>query len=234
MNFAWERLGDGVHRCRVPFLDVTVGLVQGSSATLLIDTGTTLAEARAIQADVASFTGRSVSYIILTHNHFDHILGSSAFLDAAVYCAPEVATTMSAYTELLRSDAIRHGANADEVDAAIAALRTPGHRVRQAVVDLGDRMVSISHPGRGHTGHDLIVIVPDRSRTVVFCGDLVEESGDPVVDSNSDVAAWPITLDHVLEAGGPDAVLVPGHGAVVGAAFVRRQQSWLRGYAAGR
>jgi hypothetical protein len=28
-----------------------------------------------------------------------------------------------------------------------------------AFVDLGERTVSISHPGRGHTGHDLIAVV---------------------------------------------------------------------------
>ena len=177
MNFAWEPLGDGVTRCRLPFLDVTVGVVQGSGGTLLIDTGTTLTEAQAIDQDVRYLTRRSVTHIVLTHNHFDHILGSSAFAGAAVYCAPEVAAT------------ITRAEHADEVDQAIAALRTPEHQVRDAVVDLGDRLVSINHPGRGHTDHDLIVSVADRTRTIVFCGDLVEESGDPVVDSKSDVAA---------------------------------------------
>ena len=75
MNFAWERLCDGVHRCRLPFLDVTVGLVHGRTGTLLIDTGTTLTDADAIKADVREITGSTVSHIVLTHNHFDHILG---------------------------------------------------------------------------------------------------------------------------------------------------------------
>jgi glyoxylase-like metal-dependent hydrolase (beta-lactamase superfamily II) len=64
---------------------------------------------------------------------------------------------------------------------------------------------------------------------VVFCGDLVEESGDPCADADSDPAAWPATLDRVLAAGGEDAVFVPGHGAVVGADFIRGQRDWLRG-----
>jgi len=57
------------------------------------------------------------------------------------------------------------------------------------VADLGGRTVSITHPGRGHTRHNLIVSMTDRIRTAVFCGDLVEESDDPVADANSDVAA---------------------------------------------
>ena len=81
-------------------------------------------------------SGRSpaatVSHIVLTHNHFDHILGSSAFVGASVYCAPEVAATIANQTEHLRADAVRHGGAPDEVARAIAALRPPEHEVRQA------------------------------------------------------------------------------------------------------
>jgi glyoxylase-like metal-dependent hydrolase (beta-lactamase superfamily II) len=62
---------------------------------------------------------------------------------------------------------------------------------------------------------------------VVFCGNLVEESGDPCIEFNSDLKAWPATLARILPAGGEHAVYVPGHGSVVGATFVRQQQDWL-------
>jgi glyoxylase-like metal-dependent hydrolase (beta-lactamase superfamily II) len=62
---------------------------------------------------------------------------------------------------------------------------------------------------------------------VVFSGDLIEESGDPAIDADSDLAAWPATLDRLLAVGGPDANYVPGHGSVVDAEFVRRQRDWL-------
>jgi glyoxylase-like metal-dependent hydrolase (beta-lactamase superfamily II) len=68
----------------------------------------------------------------------------------------------------------------------------------------------------------------DGGRVVVFTGDLIEESGDPAIDVDSDVAAWPATLDRLLAVGGPDAIYVPGHGSVVNAEFVRRQRDWLR------
>jgi glyoxylase-like metal-dependent hydrolase (beta-lactamase superfamily II) len=228
VNFAWERLGDGVHRCRLSFLDVTVGLVHGATGTLLIDTGTTLTEANAVKADIAEIAGSSVSHIVLTHNYFDHILGSSAFAGAAVYCAPEVAATIADRTEHLRADAVRYGADPEEVADAVSSLRAPQNAVHRADLDLGGRSVAISHPGPGHTRHDLIVVVTDAEAPVVFCGDLIEESGDPAFDEQSDLEAWPATLDRVLDTGGPDAAFVPGHGAVVDAGFVRRQQEWLR------
>ncbi|WKG00746.1 MBL fold metallo-hydrolase [Mycolicibacterium sp. HK-90] len=227
MNYDWEPLGPGVWRTRLPFLDVTVGLVGGSSCAMLIDSGTTSTEARGIEADVATLTGHRVEHIALTHNHFDHILGASWFRGAEICCAPEVAVTLSSGRARLRADAIRHGADAAEVDRAIAAMSVPAHPVSCGDIDLGGRTLAIRHPGRGHTTHDLIVTVPTEP-TVVFCGDLVEQSGDPVIDADSDLESWPATLEAVLAAGGDDAVFVPGHGAVVDAAFVRRQQRWLR------
>jgi hypothetical protein len=45
MNQTWEALAAGVYRCRLAFLDVTVGLILGREGVLLIDSGTTFDEA---------------------------------------------------------------------------------------------------------------------------------------------------------------------------------------------
>ncbi|MDR3657515.1 MAG: MBL fold metallo-hydrolase [Mycobacterium sp.] len=232
MNQNWESLATGVYRCRLAFLDVTVGLILGRDGVLLIDSGTTLDEARSIDADVRCFDHRGVSHLVLTHNHFDHILGSAVFAGAAaVYAMPAVADTMEHRTDYLREHALEYGAAEADIDAVIAAVCLPQHLVSRASIDLGDRTIEIEHPGVGHTDHDLIVRVPplrETDPTVVFCGDLVEESGDPSMDPGSDVTQWPVTLDRVLTVGGPDAVYVPGHGAVVDANYVRCQRQWLR------
>jgi glyoxylase-like metal-dependent hydrolase (beta-lactamase superfamily II) len=203
--------------------------VQGRTGALLVDTGTTLVEAQAIDADVQQIAGRGVTHVVLTHKHFDHVLGSGVFTEAQIYCAPEVFDYLAKATDQLRDDALRYGADVNEVDRAIAALRPPRHATDSAVVDLGNRQVTITHLGRGHTTSDLVVAVPGDGggRVVVFSGDLIEESGDPAIDADSDVAAWPATLDRLLAVGGPDAIYVPGHGSVVDAEFVRRQRDWL-------
>jgi glyoxylase-like metal-dependent hydrolase (beta-lactamase superfamily II) len=236
VHYAWEQLTRGVHRCRLPFCDVTVGLVRGRAGALLVDTGTTHAEAAAIDADVRRLAGCPITHIVLTHKHFDHVLGSSLFAEADIYCAPEVVEYMSSAADEIRDDALRHGADAAEIDRAIAALRPPQHGIYDAAIDLGDRRVTIAHPGRGHTTSDLVVVAPgsddDDSRVVVFTGDLVEESADPSIDGDSDVTAWPGTLDRLLAIGGREAIYVPGHGKIVDAEFVRRQRDWLREQAA--
>jgi len=228
MHYHWEPLSDGVHRCRLPFLDVTVGVVQGSSGILLIDSGTTLLEASRIAEDVAVITGGAVTHLVLTHHHFDHVLGSAGFPGAVSYAPPAVGAALMTRIGEVRAHALEYGADTEAVDRAIAAVRAPDHEVMTVDLDLGDRTVHVEHPGPGHTDHDLVVVVPGE-HAVVFCGDLVEESADPAVDAGSDVRAWPHTLDRVLALGGPDGIYVPGHGAVVDAAFVRRQRDWLSG-----
>ncbi|NEC28836.1 MBL fold metallo-hydrolase, partial [Streptomyces sp. SID8111] len=62
---------------------------------------------------------------------------------------------------------------------------------------------------------------------VVLCGDLVEESGAPQAGPDAVPSRWPAALDRLLALGGADARYVPGHGAVVDAAFVRAQRDAL-------
>ncbi|MFC8670580.1 MBL fold metallo-hydrolase [Streptomyces sp. NPDC057199] len=65
------------------------------------------------------------------------------------------------------------------------------------------------------------------SPEVVFCGDLVEESGEPQAGPDAVPSRWPAALDRLLGLGGEDAVYVPGHGAAVDATFVRAQRDAL-------
>jgi glyoxylase-like metal-dependent hydrolase (beta-lactamase superfamily II) len=86
--------------------------------------------------------------------------------------------------------------------------------------------VLLANMGPAHSGHDLAVLVPGTPE-VVFCGDLVEESGEPQAGRDAVPSRWPAALDRLLELGGEDAVYVPGHGAAVNAEFVRAQRAAL-------
>ncbi|MYV56199.1 MBL fold metallo-hydrolase, partial [Streptomyces sp. SID3212] len=110
------------------------------------------------------------------------------------------------------------------------ALVLPGHAVSgELTLDLGGARVLLANVGPGHTAHDLALLVPagDGSPPVLFCGDLVEESGEPQAGPDAITARWPASLDRLLALGGEDALYVPGHGAMVDAGFVRAQRDAL-------
>ena len=78
----------------------------------------------------------------------------------------------------------------DEYDRV--SLVPPDHLVvERQELDLGDHGVQLAHLGRGHTGNDLVVVVPDSG--VVFAGDLIEESAPPAYGDDCYPMDWPAT-----------------------------------------
>ncbi|MFJ3229807.1 MBL fold metallo-hydrolase [Streptomyces sp. NPDC086787] len=227
-ELGWERLAAGVGRYRLPGWDCTAGLVLGEGAALVVDAGSGLAEGARLRAWARELAGGGVTHLALTHPHFDHVFGAAAFADAEVYGAVGVDAVFTYERAELRRDAVRHGLPAPDADEAADALAVPRHLVSgEWTLDLGGgRQALLANVGPGHTAHDLAVLVPGEQE-VVFCGDLVEESGDPQAGPDAVPSRWPAALDRLLALGGEDALYVPGHGAVVDAAFVRRQRDEL-------
>ncbi|MEE1774306.1 MBL fold metallo-hydrolase [Streptomyces sp. JV185] len=227
-EFGWERLGHGVGRRRLPGWDATVALVAGTDGVLLYDTGSSLREGAEVRTQAQALLGRRVTHIALSHPHFDHVLGTAAFSGAEVYGAVGLAELLEREAAELHTSAVRHGVAEHDAAEAVDALVAPHHQVcGEWTLDLGGgREVVLADVGPAHSGHDLVAVVPG-SPAIVLCGDLVEESGEPQAGRDAFPARWPAALDRVLALGGEDAVYVPGHGAVVDAAFVRDQREQL-------
>ncbi|MEC4014798.1 MBL fold metallo-hydrolase [Streptomyces sp. H27-D2] len=227
----WEQLAPGVARRRLPHWDATVGAVSGATGALVVDTGATLAEGAGIRQQVRRLFGHPATHVALTHAHFDHVLGTAAFAGVQVYGATGLDVLLAGARDETRASAVRHGMPADEAAEAADLLVSPQHTVHgEHLLDLGGRRVLLANIGPGHSGHDLVVLVPPESAgavPVVFCGDLVEESGEPQAGPDAVPSRWPAALDRLLALGGEDALYVPGHGAVVDARFVRAQREEL-------
>jgi glyoxylase-like metal-dependent hydrolase (beta-lactamase superfamily II) len=199
----------------------------------MVDAGSSLGEGARLRTEARRLLGGArVTHLALTHPHFDHVFGAAAFAGVEVFGAVGVDGVLSRDGDALRADAVHHGLPpADATEAADLLVRPRHHVSGEWTLDLGgDVQVLLANVGPGHTGHDLAVLVPgttDGAPGVVFCGDLVEESGEPQAGPDAIPARWPAALDRLLDLGGEDALYVPGHGAVVNAAFVRAQRDAL-------
>jgi glyoxylase-like metal-dependent hydrolase (beta-lactamase superfamily II) len=219
---------------RYEWFDVNVTLIRGSAGLLVVDTHGSAVAAGEVIEDVRALGAGEVVAVVNTHEHFDHTFGNGVFL-AQYGAVPVHAHEVAAENTVAAGERIKavygepdniEDPHREEVQATeiVPADTTFSSAV---ALDLGDRMVELVHPGRGHTGGDLVVRVPDAD--VLLAGDLVEESslrqGTPGFGADCFPMDWPLTLDIVLGLLTSGSVVVPGHGAPVDRDFVETQRN---------
>src|SRR5260370_27316838 len=77
-KFKFEKIADGVYYATGGFGSNNVVIVNDDDV-LLVDTGTSPANARAFVADVKMLSNKPVRYVVNTHWHYDHTDGNSIF-----------------------------------------------------------------------------------------------------------------------------------------------------------
>lgn len=216
---------------RFEFLDVNVGLVAGSRGLLVVDTHASEVAARRVVEHVESLGAGDVVAVVNSHAHFDHTFGNVVFSerydDPPILAHEEAAAALPAGGAVTQQEAAADATDPRHADVAATRILVPTETFSSArVIDLGDRLVEVIHPGRGHTAGDAVVRVDDAD--LLFAGDLVEESavrsGVPGYGPDCFPMEWPATLDLLISMLTPDSIVVPGHGLPVGRAFVEEQR----------
>ncbi|MDA3626767.1 MBL fold metallo-hydrolase [Saccharopolyspora sp. WRP15-2] len=223
---SWREVGQGVFVRRYAELDLSIGLVVGAECALVIDTRGDHVQGSELAAAVREITALPWQ-VAITHAHFDHCFGTSAFLPAPVWAHERCPRFLAATADQQRAEWVAHyrGEGSDDIADALAESTPtqPDHLVSErADLDLGGRTAQLRHLGPGHTDHDLVIAVPDAG--VVFAGDLVEQ-GAPPDFGDAHPERWPAAADGILALS--PATVVPGHGDPVGPDFVRTQRAEL-------
>ena len=219
---AWRKLATGVYLATAEPESVNIGLVVGSESALLVDTGSSPAQGRAIRESLSSVTDRPLAAVVVTHWHHDHSFGLAAFAGIP---------TIGHESARARLGSSQAAAEAIRLGVATAELAAPEKQIVVATaVDVGRRRVEIAHLGRGHTDGDLVVVVPDAN--LLFAGDLIESGGPPSFGPDSVPAEWAATLDGLIGLMTEGTLAVPGHGKPVGREFVFEQRGRIAARAA--
>jgi cyclase len=214
-------LGDGIYAWLLHGGETGVanaGVVVEDDGITVIDTLMVRSQWEPFAAAVAEL-GPAVRRTILTHAHIDHVGGTKAFPNSAIYGSP---VTSDALDQAMPIDGYKKFMPAfdDEFDD-LAELGT------RAVTHLVDGAAQLTPrievlPASGHTAGDLLVLVADTD--VCFAGDLCFFGVTPLA-FQGDPAQWADVLDAVVELAD---VIVPGHGPIGGEAEVRDLQGYLR------
>lgn len=214
----WVELADGVLVRRYAELDLSVGLVIGDRGCLVVDTRSDPAQGAELHAAIREVTRLPCS-VVLTHAHFDHCLGTAAFLPAPVWAHPRCRDDLARGGAAQHAEALAWGC----AHRALVRPVVPDHLIaKQAEVELGGRQVLLTYAGRGHTDHDIAVWSPDTG--VLFAGDLIEQGADPDF-TDAYPLEWPATVSALLTL--DPQIVVPGHGDPVDATFVGAQRDEL-------
>jgi glyoxylase-like metal-dependent hydrolase (beta-lactamase superfamily II) len=221
---SWQELRPGIYRAVAEPESVNLGLVVGTEAALLVDTGSSPEQGRAIRESVSTVTDRPLVAVVVTHWHYDHAFGLAAFAGLDSVGHESVAGRLASPEA---------AAEATRLGVAPEALVPPGRELVVATAfDLGDQRVEVAHLGRGHTDGDLLVVVPGPD--VVFAGDLIESAGAPSFGPDSVPDEWAGTLDGLVGLMTERTIAVPGHGDPVNREFVFNQRGEVAAQAAGQ
>lgn len=199
-----------------------IGFVVGDEAVAVIDAGGSASVARDLLAAVRETTDLPVRWLILTHMHPDHVLGTPVFVEAGA--------TVLGHAKLARALAARRDYYLD-ANAALLGQDFTGSGVPSEMepvrgrreIDLGNRILVLAAHPTAHTDNDLTVL--DRATGTLFLGDLLFMGHLPALDGS--IVGW---LDVIEALRRRDAArVVPGHGpvAVAWPVAADRMQAYL-------
>lgn len=208
-----------------------IGIIGGTDAVLVVDTGLGPENASSVLAFARDYAKGRRLYVTTTHFHPEHALGTHVFAGEATYLvnqaqAADLAHKGAGYLTMFRG-------LGDSVARRLEGAEVPTPDVvygQSHELDLGGRVVRLQAVGRAHSKGDQVVTVPDAD--VLFTGDLAETGQFaifpwfPPHDTDVSGLGW-IQVMERLVASGPGTV-VPGHGETGGTQVLTDVLDYLR------
>jgi glyoxylase-like metal-dependent hydrolase (beta-lactamase superfamily II) len=201
-----------------------VGIVVGSKATLVIDTGLGPRNGRTVLNEVEKVSRNADIFIVATHFHAEHILGESVFPPTTKIIRsraeqqdidefgvqPNFAARSPALAELVKDAQFRR---ADEIFDS------------EKTIDLGGVRARLFWYGGTHTNGDTLIFI--EGDNVLFAGDVIMNRRFLGFNSTrSSVRAWIQSLEKVAPL--HPTRIVPSHGEMGDESLIETNRTYLR------
>ncbi len=203
-----------------------IGIVVGSKATLVVDTGMGPRNGATIAREVAKLSNNRGLYVTTTHFHPEHASGIQGFPAHAILIRPAVQQEEMEKRGAQFLDLFRGRSALNKELLADVQPRTPDLVFdREVRLELGGITARLLWLGAGHTkGDELIFVEPD---SVLISGDIVQNKIVPgMPNEDSSPRNWLAILDQ-LEPLKPRAI-VPDHGALGDGSLIGMQRAFMQ------
>ena len=212
---ATQEVASGIHVRRGVDEDATalnadaianIGFVVGRNAVAVFDPGGSLADGRRLRARIRQVTALPVRYVVMSHDHPDHVFGAGAFIaDNPQFIGhamlPSALAQRGEYYQQ-RLEVVLGKGNAGPI---VAPTRLVQVQV-QDQIDLGGRTLLLTAHGIAHSDCDVSAV--DVSTGTLWTGDLLFVERIPALEGR--LKGWQAQLTALKTL--PARVAVPGHG----------------------
>jgi glyoxylase-like metal-dependent hydrolase (beta-lactamase superfamily II) len=202
-----------------------VGIIVGSRATMVVDTGLGPRNGQAILREVAKVSKNAEMYVATTHYHPEHSLGGAAFPATAKFVRPKVQQQdMDELGKDIQNTFASRSPLNQELLKDVPYPRADILFDREQRIDLGGVHVRLFWRGPMHTRGDTLIFVEEDK--VLFSGDVVMNRTFLAAGATSSIGTWLSTLDE-LDALQP-VVVVPSHGGIGDRSLIVKDRDYLK------
>ena len=198
-----------------------VGIVVGSKATLVVDTGMGPRNGEIVMREVAKVSRNTDLYLVTTHFHAEHVAGIAAFPKQTKYVISRV---QQQDLDELGADLTNRFASGNAVIGELLK-NAPVRKAdilfdREYKIDLGGVTVRLLALGSTHTRGDTMVFVEQDK--VLYAGDVVMPKVPVAFSQTSSARVWEDVLAQLTPLGA--TVVVPAHGDIGTGAMIADQR----------
>jgi glyoxylase-like metal-dependent hydrolase (beta-lactamase superfamily II) len=203
-----------------------VGIIVGSRATLVVDTGLGPRNGEAIVREMKKVSKNTEVFVVTTHYHPEHSLGASAFKGAKLVMTRVQQQDMKELGKQIQDTFAKRSALTAELLNGVAYPTPDVLFDREHRLDLGGVHARLMWrgPAMMHTRGDTTVFVEEDR--VLFTGDIVMSRRFLAAQPTSSIATWLKTVDELAAL--KPAHVVPSHGPTGDASLIARARAFLQ------
>jgi glyoxylase-like metal-dependent hydrolase (beta-lactamase superfamily II) len=203
-----------------------VGIIVGSKATLVVDTGLGPRNGEAIVREMTKVSRNAEVYVVTTHYHPEHSLGAGAFTGAKLIMTRVQQQDMTELGKSIQDTFASRSAINKELLSGVPYPTPDILFDREHRLDLGGVHVRLMWRGPEvmHTRGDTMVFVEEDR--VLFTGDVVMSQRFLAAQNNSSLRTWLTVLDELTALNARH--VVPSHGKLGDATLIARDRAFIQ------